>query len=208
MSSSLRKDALREKLLAKRAQLTGEKRVSLDSLICKNVCARPEFQETSVLACYLSMDSEVETRPLIRSAWSQGKTVVLPRVFPHRQLRWYKLEPTNNTALDEKTAGLEKSAFGVLEPKACLENELDLSSIKGTKGTVLAIVPGLCFDMKGYRLGYGGGFYDAFLSDFEGTSCGIARDMFVVDNLDSLEPHDVPVDMVISEKRSIMCSVK
>ena len=66
------------------------------------------------------------------------------------------------------------------------------------------IVPALAIDMQGFRLGYGGGYYDAFLADFPGVSIGLCREAQVVESLAALgarERYDIPVDLVITETR-------
>ena len=69
-------------------------------------------------------------------------------------------------------AGLEMSPLGVEEPP--IDDELEIDSAECASG--IALVPGLTFDAAGYRLGYGGGFYDAFLSGFPGVSVGLCRE--------------------------------
>ena len=132
---------------------------------------------------------EVNTRELIGRAWDEGKRVALPRVVPHtRQMRWFEV-----TSID----CLEVGSFGIEEPplEGCLE--LDPAG----EATDVALVPGLCFDDAGHRMGYGGGFYDAFLAVFRGRSLGLARPFERVGELAFLEPHDRAVDVVVSGER-------
>lgn len=106
-------------------------------------------------------------------------------------MRWYPV-----TSL----TGLARGPFGVLEPAEDPARELDLSG----RADALAVVPGLAFDARGFRLGYGGGYYDAFLASFRGTSVGLCREAQLVESLRALgavDAHDVPVGLVVTEAR-------
>ena len=155
------------------------------------ITALPEWGRSRLLLTYLAMGSEVETRAIIQAAWEAGKLVALPRVIGPHQMTWYQVDDLD---------GLEKSKFGVLEPPAQRRAEVNPKDA-GTHA--LAIVPGLAFDRRGYRLGYGGGFYDSFLAAFAGTSVGICRESTLVDKLTVVEKYDVPVDVVITESETL-----
>ena len=187
-----RKDSLRAAFKQKRLALSPEERASIDAVIAERVCELPEFENAELIACYLSFGAEVETRGIIERAWQEGKTVALPRCVPvSRRMRWYTID-----SLD----GLERHAFGMQEPAEDPAREVGLAAHKGA----LAIVPALAVDMQGYRLGYGGGYYDAFLAEFPGVAVGLCREAQVVENLAALgarERYDIPVDLVITETR-------
>ena len=89
---------------------------------------------------------------------------------------------------------LERSSFGVEEPPADPAREVTPRDFH----TPVALVPGLAFDREGYRLGYGGGFYDTFLPTFPGTSMGLCRAAQLADHLPH-EDYDMPVDEVVTE---------
>ena len=138
---------------------------------------------------YLSMGAEIDTRGIIERAWQAGKTVALPRCTGPRQMRWFRVESLDN---------LQKSAFGVEEPPIDDATEQLLT----TGERMVAIVPGFTFDDAGYRLGYGGGFYDTFLADFDGPSIGLCRSAMRADDLSALGvigEYDLPVTKVVSE---------
>lgn len=200
-----RKKDLRARLSARRDALGEAERHKADAAICNIVASLPEFMAADVLLTYLAMGSEVETRDIIRAGWAVGKRVALPRVTGHRQMRWFEVEGPED--LVEKLAdaaegqesgtvrGLERSRFGVLEPPVDQRREL----FPAHSASALAVVPGFTFDRKGYRLGYGGGFYDAFLTDFPGTSVGVCRAGTLVECLDVIEPHDQHVQLVATD---------
>ncbi len=109
---------------------------------------------------------------------------------------WYRVESYDEIL---KNGYLEKSASGILEPPADAERLLDVAGMCAQYGEsgVVALVPGLAFDAKGYRIGYGGGYYDAFLATFGGVSLGLCRRAFYVSEIPFLEAYDKPVTRVI-----------
>lgn len=188
----IRKRELRHHFIDVRRELGAEARAAADAAIASRVTSLAEYADASAVLTYLSIWDEVETRGIIRDAWSRGKVVALPRCVPHtRLMRWYRVE-----SLD----GLERSKFGVLEPMADPAAELDPNAAS----RALAIVPGLTFDARGYRLGYGGGFYDTFLAGFGGASVGICREaqLSAAGEL-ALDAHDLPVQVVVTEAQVI-----
>lgn len=183
-----RKALLRAQLKEQRKQLGAQARAAADHLICERVCAHEAFASADVVLTYLSFGPEIDTRELIRASWDAGKTVAIPRVVAGtRLMKWYRIKSFDD---------LELSSFGVEEPLADPANEQML----GTGERMVAIVPGFTFDKDGYRLGYGGGFYDTFLSEFDGISVGLCRAALAHDDLSSegvIDVHDRAVDVVI-----------
>lgn len=172
---------------AVREGLSAGERCALDEAIARNVAALPEFAAADAVFTYLSFGAEVDTRRLIQHAWKAGKAVCLPRVVPGtREMRWHAVE-----SLD----GLVRSSFGVEEPPADPSSEVRSADF----ARPVALVPGLAFDREGFRLGYGGGFYDAFLPDFLGVSIGLIRTCQLVERLAVCDVHDVPVGIVCVE---------
>lgn len=197
------KQALRAQLRAARAAMAPEERARCDAAIAAQVVATLAFAQAPMVLSYLSFGAEVETRAIIRAAWDAGKVVALPRVVGPHQLAWYRVDSFE---------GLVPSAYGMEEPAPDPERAIDpmhpvsiaghmASGVSDAPARILALVPGLAFDQKGYRLGYGGGFYDSFLSAFPGVSLGLCRKAALYPSLaacDVCAPHDVPVTAVIS----------
>lgn len=182
------KTDLRKHFKDLRASIPAQERAAIDKRIAQKVLALPAWQEANLLLPYLSFGAEVETRPLIEAAWAQNKTVALPRCMEGtRTMKWYKVE---------NFAGLVKSNLGVEEPPEDPAHEVNPANFTHP----LVLVPGLTFDTAGYRLGYGGGFYDTFLANFEGTSVGLCRSCQLSEQVPALDPHDLPVDMVITDE--------
>lgn len=182
-----RKNALRAEFKKKRSALTEQERADMDARIAQAVCQLPAYQSADVVFSYLSFGAEVDTRAIIADAWARGKMVALPRCVPgSRVMEWFRVNSFD---------GLVLSSFGVEEPARDLQALVD----PGDCANAVAIVPGFTFDNRGYRLGYGGGFYDVFLSGFPGTSIGLCRAVQRVDRLDALNEFDLPVDLVVTD---------
>ena len=191
-TAALEKQRLREERLAAREALSEQERSVLDDRITQKLLATSEYVEATTVLTYVSVSSEVSTRMFIESALRDGKTVAVPRCMPGRRLEFVAI-----TFLDQLIA----APFGLLEPPkelpALTEEQMDAS---------ICIVPALLVDTKGYRLGYGAGFYDRFLSTYPGKKICLAYQQ----NLSrTMLPHtafDVAVDLVITESDILTCA--
>ena len=186
-----------EKAELRKRMRTLRKRDACDGTIADVVCGLPEFERAGMILTYASFGSEVPTYDIMRRAWLEGKRVALPRCGsePH-VMTWHVVESVE---------GLVCSSFGMREPPFDCATQLSLQDVSCEDA--LALVPGLCFDEGGYRLGYGGGYYDAFLADFGGTSIGLCREADLLHSLAELgvlEAHDIPVDMVVTQRRCLL----
>ena len=188
----MEKKELRKILKQQRRDLGAEVRAQMDAAIAERVCALPAFEAAQTVFAYLSVGEEVDTRAIIRAAWAAGKAVAVPRCVPGtRVMDWYRIESFE---------GLETSSFGIEEPIADPERALD-PAMAGDHA--LAIVPGLAFNAEGYRIGYGGGFYDVFLSTFSGVSVGLCRTPFFNTVDVPCDSHDLPVDIVVTDSTCV-----
>lgn len=173
-------------------------RDTVDGQIAERIAGLPEWRNAQLVLTYLSVGDEVDTRALIRQAWDEGKTVALPRVAKRaHQMDWYRIEDFDH---------LETSAFGVEEPVEDLACLLSLAD-EGVFGIpMLALVPGLTFDRFGYRLGYGGGYYDRLLAAFTGDAVGLCRQAQLADDLEArglVGAYDQRVPVVVTESEVI-----
>jgi 5-formyltetrahydrofolate cyclo-ligase len=157
--------------------------------ICQTVAALGEFRSADPILLYMALAGEVQTAPLARRAWQTGKTVLAPKVDWTR--RTMQAVPITHW-----TEGIVRGRYGICEP--------ELGEPAGVDAIGLVIVPALAFDIAGSRLGRGGGFYDRFLSQpgFAAVTCGVALEAQILEDLPH-EPHDVPVDLVVTEERTI-----
>ena len=178
------KTELRQKYRSLRQSMPPEIKEQKDEAIAAQVRRLWQYQRNSVLLIYVSTSIEVDTFRIIRQAIADGKRVAVPRCIPDtRNMEFYYIRST-----DELKPGM----FGVLEPDPIAEN-LYSESDGG-----LCIVPAFSYDWRGYRLGYGKGYYDRFLSRFEGNMVGICYSECVQRSL----PHgrfDRPVELLVTE---------
>lgn len=188
------KTLLRAQFKTKRAALTLKQREHQDGLIADQLLHSRLWANARRIYSYLSFGNEVDTRRIINAGLEQGKTIALPRMAVTIQrpcgLEWYVID-----SLD----GLEKISFGLEEPVADPARKVEFF-VGAAREESLVIVPSLVLDRQGYRLGYGGGFFDSFLGEFQGVSVGLCRDGFLLDELTCIEPHDIPVDYILSDK--------
>lgn len=198
MSYDVRKREARRRLMELRKSLGEERRAEDDAALQGNVCGLPEFVDAQVILTYLDFGAEVRTRGIIRAAWEAGKVVALPWCVPDsREVRWFRV-----TSFD----ALVRNRLGMDEPVPRKRDEQELEG--GER--MIALVPGLTFDGHGFRLGYGGGFYDTFLARFEGVSVGLCRDAQMSRDLRAeglLDAHDLPVQIVVTNSKVVRPSI-
>lgn len=189
---SLEKQRLREERLAAREALSEQERSVFDDRITQKLLAISEYAEATTVLTYVSISSEVSTRMFIECALRDGKTVAVPRCLPGHCLEFVVI-----TSLDQLIA----APFGLLEPSkelpALAEKQMDAS---------ICIVPALLVDTKGYRLGYGAGFYDRFLSSYSGKKICLAYQQNLSREMLSHTAFDVAVDIVITESEVLTCA--
>ena len=178
------KNSLRDKAKAMRRALDPAEKQRMDRQITERLCSLFQYREADTLLCYVSKPIEVDTLPLIRRALADGKRVACPRCIEGtREMEFYYIR-----SLDD----LEKRTFGVLEPRVP-----GCEKLEDYTGS-LCIVPALMYDLKGYRLGFGGGYYDRFLAGYTGYTIGLTYRRNILRFL-HYGRFDVPVDMVVTE---------
>lgn len=173
------KKELRKEMLIKRAKLDIDFKQTYDMWICKQLVQLIEKNNYKTIHAYLPMGKEINITPLLEQLLQKSIIVVTPKTLPKR-----KLENRILTSLDEIEAGV----FGTTHPANPEEytGEFDL-----------IIVPGLAFDDKNYRLGYGGGYYDNFLINHpEAYKIGIFYPQQKVEKVPT-EAHDIFLDEIL-----------
>lgn len=177
------KNEARERVKKIRNSLSEKQAEMMNRRIAESVITMDEFQRTETVYIYKSINNEVDTDSIITTALNARKTVALPRVNDGN-MNFYGI------------ASIEDLFFGymgILEPT---DNPYNI--VNTDEG--IAIVPGLAFDTQCHRVGYGGGFYDSFLSKHPGLiKIGIAYSSQMFDDIETDE-NDVPMDMVITDK--------
>lgn len=185
------KPAVRRRLRETLAALSEADRHAKSSLACRFITASPEFDAARVVMLYLSTPTEVDTAALALKCWQAGKQVVVPKVSWDQR----RMLPVEITSLKDSNLTTSSSPFGtaVREPIGGKPIPIDFID--------LVVVPGLGFTPTGFRIGRGMGFYDRFLAqhDFCGTSCGLAFEEQIVEDLPVLD-HDVPLSMLATDR--------
>lgn len=179
---------LREDTLKTRNALTVHEINTRSEQICETLLNLPEIIKSKTIFAYVSFRSEVSTFKLIEALIAQGKTVTVP------------ITRVNEKRLDaikikNVTSDLEPGYCDIPEPTKilCKKNIIDPREINAI------LLPGSVFDKRGGRFGYGGGFYDRFVSNIpDATRIGLAFDLQVVDTI-PLQAHDELLDYVITE---------
>ncbi|QQZ10859.1 5-formyltetrahydrofolate cyclo-ligase [Heyndrickxia vini] len=160
-------------------------------LIAKQLFGLQQFNAASTVAITLSRFPEVDTWQIIRKGWEVGKRMVVPKCLPK----------TKEMVFREITSfkQLESVYFGLFEPIDCQTIEVKKDELD------LIIVPGITFTRNGYRIGFGGGYYDRFLSDYQGKTISLAFSAQIKLDI-PIEKHDIPVQRIITENETIHCT--
>lgn len=191
-TAALEKQRLREEHLAAREALSEQERSVLDNRITQKLLATSEYAEATTVLTYVSVSSEVSTRMFIECALRDGKTVAVPRCLPGHCLEFVAI-----ASLEQLVA----APFNLLEPAKELP-----AVTEDQKNNSICIVPALLVDTKGYRLGYGAGFYDRFLSTYPGKKICLAYQQSLSRTTLPHTEFDVAVDMVITESEVLTCA--
>lgn len=183
---STRKASLRRLVLSRRGRISVEERAAAAALIAAAVVVADEFASAGAVLGFASFGTELPTDPTMEAVLAAGKRLLLPYVDGQR------LRAAQVASVDDLAPGYR----GIREPVE--RTPVDLSTAD------LVLVPGVAFDERGHRLGYGGGFYDGLLSEIPRRipRAGLCFDLQIVESVPVAE-HDEPVDLVITETRLI-----
>lgn len=145
--------------------------------------ALPEVEAADTVMVFYGTGREPDTLPLIRALLEKGKRVALPVVLPRRGM-----EARQVLDVDQ----LVPNRFGIPEPdQSC--------PVIGKREIAVALIPHLMCDREGYRLGWGGGYYDRWLADFTGLTVSVCRPNRLMGHMPR-EEFDVPVKLVLTEE--------
>ena len=189
------KHAMRQEMRARRRAVSADERAEASAIICAKLAARIDvdvflnpLKKDSPVAVYLASRDEIDLRAYIEEMLRRGSKVVAPQ--------WnggtYDLAVLKGLDAEH----LRRGPMGILEPAE--------AELVQPQNVFVWIVPGLAFTRDGRRLGYGGGWYDRFLSTAPkaAVKLGVAYSFQIVDNL-PVEPHDIPLTAVIDDSRDV-----
>jgi 5-formyltetrahydrofolate cyclo-ligase len=184
------KSVFRENVKTQRAQVPPEAAQEAATSLWTQLKEESFFQKAERVAAFCSVGTEIDTMPLLEGILKSSKKLYLPKTDKTKTL--IEFHPVH----DLKT--LKSGPFDILEPPAGTAlppEEIDL-----------ILVPGLAFDNRGHRLGYGQGYYDRFLKLLrpECFTLGVAYSFQIIDKTPDIE-HDIPVNAVLTEKYLLLC---
>lgn len=173
------KQELRNRIRAQKRAMTPEQIEEKSASLARQLYATELYQQAQTVYGYLPYNQEVRTVPILQQALRDGKRVAVPKVYGE-EMRFLYIEDLSQ---------VEKGSFGIPEPIA--------DGPVATQEDALILMPGLAFDPKGNRMGYGGGFYDKYLqAQPNHPTVALCYDFQMLPRLDT-EEHDVPVDLVL-----------
>ena len=183
-----KKDIRKEKISALK-KLSGIKKQEAEEKIYANLFRSQYWQQASTIALTMAQEFELNTLPIVEEAWKTNKTIVMPRAKKNRVMDF--------VVYNEETP-MVTSSFGLIEPDPTLQSI-------AKEAIDLVVVPGLAFSKDGYRVGFGGGYYDRFLVGFSGTKVALVLKEQQIDFW-TPESFDIPMDTLITEEEIILTS--
>ncbi|MED0688055.1 5-formyltetrahydrofolate cyclo-ligase [Anoxybacillus ayderensis] len=186
----MEKKQLRQQMKQRLLHMTKEERKKKENVIHDILFQQHGWQKAHMIGITISRQIEVDTICIIERAWQEGKKVAIPKCnVTTKQMTFRKIDCFQQ---------IERTFFDLYEPiveetKEVQKHEIDL-----------IFVPGLAFVRGGYRLGYGGGYYDRYLVDFPNDTLSLAYDCQIVSTL-PIEQHDIPVQKMITNEGIIIC---
>ncbi len=176
----------REKYRELRNVLEKVERDKCDRIIFEKVISTSEYADCENLLTYISMGFEVDTLELIEYSLKIGKNVYAPLVTKEKRvMKFFRVNSLEELTLNN---------MGILEP-----NSVD----EWVGGKSLCICPAIAYDKMGYRIGYGGGYYDNFLGLNHIDTIGIIYDDFIIEKVE-IDCYDQSVQKILSDKREIV----
>ena len=176
------KKSLRKQVLQGLKSLSKEEKQSMNDWLTEQFFQHPFYKEAKTIATYLSFPHEFQTARLIEQAQKDEKTILIPKTYSHGKMDFVVYKPEQ----------LERNSFGLLEPQG------DFTILEPSQIDLIH-VPGLAFNTSGYRIGYGGGYYDRYLEHFPGNTISTLYPC-QIQNFHP-DPHDIPVKEVLIYER-------
>ncbi len=180
------KDDIREEYKERRRNMIPEEKFKRDSAICTAAAGLVSFRYAEYVLLYAATADEIDIYEIARVAMAKGKKICFPRCDKKNHTMQYHIV----SSLDE----LKPDSYGLLEPT----EDAPLYDPADPAGAV-CFVPGLVYDRCGYRLGYGKGFYDRYLSAFSGCTIGVIYSDYILPEVPRGR-FDVSVDILLTEK--------
>jgi len=186
----LDKTIMRNEVLAILKEMDSQTYQTRSAQITQSLLNEEQILQSKIIGITISSFPEVDTWHLIEHLWSLGIRVAVPKCHAKtRDMQFYEI-----TSFDQ----LEIVYMKLHEPKPEITNKINAEDIS------YLIVPGVVFDTLGYRVGFGGGYYDHFLQKYKGPTISLAFDEQVVPSVPK-EHHDLPVDIILTDQNKWIC---
>ena len=189
------KKGIRTYVSSRRMALTPRQVTLHSNKICRKILEMPIYQEAECVLAYMSIRNEVRLDPLIKDALSKDKKVYIPKVLSDTEMQFYLYD-------GEFTEG----KYNIKEPLHCdegLEFKVNEYIESGTTDKILIILPGTAYDKSFNRIGYGGGYYDRYISkltEYPIKRLSVCYDFQIIDKIPA-EKHDIKPNIIITEKQ-------
>lgn len=179
------KESIRKAMQAAFSQLDEKRHQDISKQLQTALFQTDLWKNAQTIGTYLSIEKEWDTRNIVGQALKEGKRVAVPKTIPDtKELVFYEM--------DEWADINEKGYFGLDEPDVTRTRPVEKDALD------LLIVPGLVFTTSGYRIGFGGGYYDRYLDDFIHPTVSLVHSKQFVESF-PLEAHDIPVQYLVTE---------
>ncbi len=181
------KDELRVKMRETRRNLPADEVKGKSEAIARSLLNITAVKDAKTVCVYISAFKEPDTRGIIGALLESGKRVAVP-VADEESV-------TLSLSYIDNTSELARGAYGIYEPtviKHADENDMDV-----------IVTPGLAFDTRGGRMGFGKGYYDRLFEKTDALRIALCYDFQLLDEIPT-EPHDAPMDIIVTEKRILV----
>ena len=186
----LDKREFRKQVQEKLARMTYQTYRERSLNLARQLLQEPSIKNASTIAITLSNQPEVDTTFIIEQFWILNKKVVVPKCNPaDRSMQFYKIDSFAET---------ERAYKNILEPIPELTQLVEKEEID------VIVVPGVVFDRQGYRIGFGGGYYDRFLVGYSGKRISLAFDEQLLNEVPR-ESQELPVHIRLTDKERMIC---
>lgn len=186
----LNKKEIRKKIIDVRNNINSAEKILKDSMITEKLISSRFYKSSNTIFAFVNFGSEVDTRKFIEQSIKDNKIICVPKVISK--------EKGMELFVIESLEDLEPGFYGIMEPKKNCPS-IDKSKLD------FVLMPGVAFDRRGGRIGYGAGFYDRFLTDLNPSvpRIAIAYQLQIIDEV-PMEESDIRIDGIITEEETIL----
>ena len=178
------KNKIRQHYKKLRKEISYKDKKALDEAICRRLLSLCSYRYSDTVLLYHPLANEIDTTPIFLDAIKRKKKIAFPRCIEDNRMVFHYVESPED---------LISGKYGIMEPSPTLPVYC------GNSGKTICILPAIVYDKRGYRLGYGKGYYDRFLSAFTGTKVGLIYSDFIIDKIPNSK-YDLRSDILVSNK--------